>query len=874
MRVGGLARRYCDDLIASSVIEPITRLSTLRAEIVKTCDLLSDTLYRDAGTLALSDARRKTLLAARRASFKKEPLAENDWLRFESALESESLEHFRAWHRLSREVEQCLIDGEALLAAEIASKRDYLKRVAAIPEFRAGLLLSSPAFDEALTAYAAEASDGQLGKKLRRTERSLLLYLARTCYKTTPFSTLSLVCCATFHADGEFSLFPNLDGMTPLQFTRPNLGIAARISDSLKRQINQLSNCRVSLKQGWTKSGDRIRYLRRSVIAVSRSGPLHSSVTEREFRIAESNLLCLVTTYCKDHPQARLGELRAYLARETLLNGQELDAFLQLLVDIDLLTMTGLRPSLFGPFWTDFVNGLENQVWDGETADVSAVRAIELMAASYPGAALDQRRAILRQIDSLANQVLRERTDGASVPQPLLYEDSTLAGKDLKLGGENWSFHLADLQSLQRILPLFDPQTVSALAMRESFVRTYGRGGICTDFLSFAELFAEIYYRPFQEAQREAAEGSARARTPNPFQLQAVDLLDDTREELWNEIEAARDAGQGRTLLIPDVLFDRLSARLPKAVLLSHSFFCQLACSSTERLLVVNQIHTGLGSMYSRFCHMFEKGDVVLADVLRTTIASLTPPNAVFAELQGSQENNLNLHPLLSNAELVCPGEASVAPPTQRIELLDLVIRHNPGTDELHLMWPNDGKRVIPLYLGFLHPMVLPELHRILLHFSPVSSLRRPVWCQPAVEGSDQISFSPRICYRSLVLQRAQWRIPLAAVPVRLPAQTDFERLAGLLAWLNHSKLPDHFFVSYSLRNSDSLDAGEIAQKPVFIDMKSAFGLFLFERILQEANGVMTVVELLPSRDHTWVTRDSEQYVSEFVFEINLRRPQ
>ena len=65
------------------------------------------------------------------------------------------------------------------------------------------------------------------------------------------------------------------------------------------------------------------------------------------------------------------------------------------------------------------------------------------------------------------------------------------------------------------------------------------------------------------------------------------------------------------------------------------------------------------------------------------------------------------------------------------------------------------GVEVIPVYLGFLVPLALPEMQRLLMNFSYTSMARIDLW-----SGVDQplrdkpVGGHPRVRYRDLVLTR------------------------------------------------------------------------------------------------------------------------
>src|SRR5262249_54087996 len=102
----------------------------------------------------------------------------------------------------------------------------------------------------------------------------------------------------------------------------------------------------------------------------------------------------------------------------------------------------------------------------------------------------------------------------------------------------------------------------------------------------------------------------------------------------------------------------------------AQTFFVQLSVdASNNPLLVVNRVYTGLGLMFSRFISSFRNEEATqLTEQLRAYLRSQQPTGAIFAELRGGYEsNNLNLHPLLTEYELVMPGDVCHHSRTQQI---------------------------------------------------------------------------------------------------------------------------------------------------------------------------------------------------------------
>jgi len=282
--------------------------------------------------------------------------------------------------------------------------------------------------------------------------------------------------------------------------------------------------------------------------------------------------------------------------------------------------------------------------------------------------------------------------------------------------------------------------------------------------------------------------------------------------------------------------------------------------------------------MMSRFVHLFEAaGDTSFYKGLAGTLAAIEPPGAVFAEILGGHDNNLNLHPSLTRYELVMPGEQSARRPEDRIPVDDLYLEHDASRDVLRLFSKRLGKEVIPVYLGFLVPIFLPELQQVLCNFSsPGFSLSVSLWS--GVKGSggvDAIEFFPRIRLDRVVLERAAWHVPAEMVPHREDARGDADWFLQVARWRRQQGLPQHVFVrpGHALKNQNEADADggatRLMRKPMYVDFDNYFTLSLLDRLSTAFRGELIFTEMLPTAEQVWVRGNGAGYVSELLLELN-----
>jgi hypothetical protein len=777
----------------------------------------------------------------------------------------------RQWVQVLDDFNQSKKAGEQTLQTELEEKRKQLRTIAAIPEFRKGLLLSSPVFERSLEAYSA-SSPHQLDRKLRRTERTLLSYLLRTCYKTSPFGTLTPVCFARLTEDAEDTGMLELHHAEFQSFVRPNFGILDRISTAITRLGIQAPSLRVGIKDGWMEEHDKIKYRRRTVRPVIQMGVMHSFVSEYMFALPKTLSLQVVLKLFESSPHLSVHSIQQELVGTAHMTEPDAGEFISLLLNVDFLVVDGLQYSWFDPgLWQSYSDSLVKSEVPAMQAAGKSLQKIGIRAQRYAAADLSERRMILRDTKEDTENALASLGSQDPIPQPLLYEDSTLKTAPLRINQKRWQRHLEDLAGVQRLLPIFDSLLVSKFVMKALFKKHYGQGGICTDLVSFADTFTEVWYKPFCKTIEDSAlsqTAGAPPSIPNPFKLPEIARIERVLRDLRS---ASSNSVNCYDLAIPSELpsFEGLG---------SHSFYCQAAEIEGERVLVLNQVYSGLASMFSRFTHMFAEGSTgSLADALRSTLNGLQPPGTLFAEIQGGQRNNANLHPLLTPAEIILVGERPTPGSEEQITLSDLVIKHDPQTNSLALFCKRLKKEIVPLYLGSLLPQMLPELHQVLLHFSCVSFIRPKFWPVPALPPQlNTPLFQPRVRYRSIVIERAKWIVSRDQVPRREKAEPDFDYLVRMAEWRQSIGLPSQMYITLLpgspsrgvTRDKGDHSQGVLANKPLYIDFDNMLCVLLLEKVVDDFSGNVVFTEALPSREQLWMRCNGAPHVAEFVFEI------
>jgi hypothetical protein len=807
--------------------------------------------------------------------------------------------------------------GQQVLERELESRRARLKSVLQDPGFRNGLLLASPTLESSLDNYL-KASNRKLNRRSRLVERAVLLYLLRTVCKTSPFSTLGTVTTGTLEASRSLpraAATGLIADMGKRSFVRLNVNILSRLSFFLLASEDVLKDLPVQLKDGWELQGRRVRFLRRILHINTKEGPWAlDTVEESIFHLPLSPTLVRVLERLGG---GRVLKLEA-LAGEIVLDGQDTEAgqksreFLIHLLQLDLLTVPGLQLNLYQPdLLSRYCERLLTFGNPTATRVAEHLQHVDSLLTLYPSASHDERR---QAIAAIREQVVAAYVAlGASeteLPRTLIYEDATVAPNQLTLGSSDWKSKLEALADIQRLLPIFDSNVNSQLVMKAYFKMIYGQGERCDDVLAFTELFSQEYNEQYQKYQRTLLRGFPVDREGNPeptlnhFKVPEISRLDELRQAVADEVSRAyaETPPEGREVTLSTEALRAIADRIPPNIgrVLSHALFTQLAQTDAGSRLVLNKTYGGLTQMFSRFLYPLEGDDQsVLADSLRATLEQIQPPGAIFAELQGGYDSNLNLHPPVTRYEIICPGDQSVRAEHDRITLDDLYIAHDSTTDSLRLYSRRLDREIIPLYLGFLLPISLPQLRRVLINFSHYSVSMMSLWrgARGLPKAGRTMAFYPRIQYGEITLQRAMWRLPSDYVPTRGPDESDSNYFLRISKWRQQNGLPGQVFVSPDTDTSTDSDSEEIVEttpalaaeqadaqevkaeqetrydqlisKPMYVDFENYFSVLLLERLATRSARRLVITEMLPNHEQLWFKDSGQRYVTEFIFELH-----
>lgn len=891
LRVGGLPIDALDALQFSRTVERIEQILSCEKALAEQKDALIDALYAEVSIHKENRDLRRKLINLKRDIFNQKVPDELDELRnLAGLLSAPTSELLLAWLDVWEHHQALFADAPRIFTQEMDRKRTALKAMIDTPDFRRGIALASPVLAREVDAYL-KASNQHLKRNARTVERSLTEYLLRTTCKTSPFSTFTAVAVGSFVSPAEANA-PDItyqaDSMEQHSTTSLNVAVLYKLSDALLHSTIVREQLFVRLTPGWQIQDGYIRYARRIGLDTGEdNGPLALRSVHEDMLYLPLGRLLAALLAALDHGQTlRLKELSEILCAipEYANADEEIDHYLDRLLQLGLLVVPDLQLDLqHEHLLASYCQGLRQLKLAETDAIAENLQQIETLVEAYATAAHTQRQILMNEVEQLVSNcfALLGNTEVA-VPSTLIYEDTILTPTQLVANKSAWQNLLSQMGELQPILPVFDLNLEKKIVTQGYFRARYGEGHRHDDFLAFIDDFRQNFFEQYRQGSRASFGQGSRANHFHQAELERLHQVQQAVTDYMCQLTARQT--QNTEVVLDEDFIQTLLPYVPEYMptLASSAFFAQFVREGGEPLVVINHIYSGFTQQFSRFAHLFreENGEQVLP-LLKANLQRITPPGAVFAELKGGYDaTNLNIHLPVTAYELVCPGEKSSRPPDEQIPLEDLVIVDD---GYLHLYSKRLEKEVIPLYLGFLLPMMLPEIHQVILAFSHASLCALDLWKGVKAREDDRPIFYPRLCYKNLVLQRAHWELPATLLPQRESGQDDFTFFVRLNRWRKAQGLPRRLFVSpeqifgeakaqsQSEQPAKENDASQQMRdyKPFYLDFENFFTVTLLESLARTSTQTLVFTEMLPEQSQLWLKQQQHAYVSEFVLEIN-----
>ena len=812
--------------------------------------------------------RSRAAINVKRALFNLRPLKAAQVQELQGLVDAETLAALRQF-----DTELCLLAGHDARVAEayaheIATTSQHIAALWQLPRLQDAISYVNP---ELYADFEALAAGKQMAPKARRKlEDTFVQYLTRCASKTSPLSTFTVLHVGRWDerrvGDWALDYNPALDRRVQLkgalmrQILAPLLGNYALASKLFALVLNpslvfEGGRARFrTITEGNTSSGKSFG-TGEAVAEINSNAAiacLHHVFAQRHFEpIFERDL---VTAMCSLAPKLQPEVVRQLLGK---------------LYDLRMLLPDAQPWEQADPLaWTAQL--LADVPGEGGAEARSHVDALRLSLDEFRHAVPARRAAIVvgvgQQVAALRSAL--QAPAHAALAHTAFFENCYLERLDGGLSPQLLAPFADDLNLLLALAPVVSFTQQARCDMADYFLAEFGADGVCDQALDFIRRFDQVY-----------ALGSL-THAPDPLrraaQTQVSEVFAQVRQryvDLITPLLLQRD----------DVQLDRdalrtLAAELPEPVRLrggSQSYVGQIAQREGRPMLVVNQVFGGRGALMSRFMEVLPPHE--LQEVRDYLLNS--SEGALYAELPGVFGFNANHHPRMADHELVVPPFAPNWEDSHKFEIDKLRLVYDPREHMVRFK-TDDGRDIDVWYQGFLMPMLLPRVQRVLAlaYTEGINNFTIAPMMKHGLLHGEQVTYVPRVSLGDLVLARRTWIVPVAHQPdASLSSEAFF---VAVQAWRRQVGLPDAMFVrgmpmpaAGATPNSalsykwDEIDFKDL--KPFYVRFGSPRLVRLLQRTLKRNSFSIVATEVLPALDDQHVALQGQPHVAELQFELS-----
>jgi hypothetical protein len=760
--------------------------------------------------------------------------------------------------------ELTLFKNERALKFEKEQKlqRKLIQEIAQRPELQNGLLLSSPLLYEQLSGFTKKDTD-RFKQKEHRVMFSLLRYLSRMAFKTSPFSSFTYTGLATLGTAEKLNTIHEVGSRLKL-----NNVLFEYLKTILK--WHPLLNEHLLIKLNITAAikDDKICFLSNfnnieSFQQISAKGLQLMAYGYLNKSKAPVSLRKLTLTLNKDIENPNYESIKIYLIKlveagmlelSLEFSGMEEEWDHKLLLFLD--SLKGAEPSVI-PIIALFEN-------------------LQKYRDEYRSAGSFERYKILQEAEKQLNNVFAELQQEAGLPfytsasdkkiayespetktfsinnfmpyyfsaKHIFYEDCFTA-ENIELPKQQLKDFVNKTDELiNHLLPL-DVMRKERNKMRDFFLQHYEEN----ESIDLTTFYKDYYfYVKKPEKENES--------------LQNANFLalKDWKDAVLVKLSQIEGSDENLIKLGHDFFAD-----LPNDPDLSKNstagMFVQFSGSESSFSGVINALLPGMGKLSGRFLSLF---DQKITESFVQYNENLYP-DKIKVELNDASIFNANIHPPLLAHELELPGGNNIYPSAQQFNVHDLKVSYDNEKGTLRLYKEDSELYSYDLSLESFYNR--SNLYQLLAHFNPDAR----VSLQPFIQLVDQfyqdqhavptpdLFVLPRIIYaENVVIRRKTWRAKTAIIPQQDQFETDFEYFIRLNNWLINNDIPKEVFLflrkrAYQVKSDDKREGLHDDYKPQYISFDNPLLISLFKKLLLRAGNYITLEEVFPKPDQNKV---------------------
>lgn len=747
-------------------------------------------------------------------------------------------------------------------------QRKQVQQMAQRPELQNGLLLSSPLLYEQLSSFIKKDTD-RFKQKEHRVMFSLLRYLSRMAFKTSPFSSFTYTGLVSLGNTGKLNTTHEVGSRLKL-----NNSIFEYLRSILKRHPLLNEHLCIKLNITATIKEDKICFLS------------NFNNIEAFQQINAKGLQIMVYQYLNKHQEpASLKQLIFALHQD--LEGPDYESIKTYLIK---LVESGML-ELILPF-----SGMDEE-WDRKLliflASLKKVEPsvlpimllfenLQTYRDEYPSAGSVVRHKMLQEAEKQLNEVFSELQQEAGLPfytstsdqkitqespetkifsdlkfmpyyfsgRHIFYEDCFTTEKSALPEQQVKDFVNKTNELINHLLPL-DVMQKERNKMCDFFLQHYENDD-SVDLITFYKDYYFYVKKPEKENESHKNTDFLALKNWKEAVLLKLSQLKDYDENLIH-LDNSFFTG------IPN------GTDLPKNA--TAGMFVQFSDNESSFAGMINALLPGMGKVSGRFLSLFDR------EVTENFVQHNEKlyPDKIKVELNDASTFNANIHPPLLAHELELPGGNNIYPSDKQFNIRDLRITYDDEKGTLKLYNGNSEFYSYDLSLESFYNR--SNLYQLLAHFNPDAR----VSLQPFIQLVDQfyqeqhpvptpdLFVLPRIVYaENVVIRRKTWRIKTAIIPQQDQFEADFDYLIRLNNWLIINEIPPEVFLflrkrAYQNQSDHKREGLHDDYKPQYLCFHSPLFLAMFKKLLLRAGNYITLEEVFP--------KPAQNKVSEYLIQ-------
>lgn len=707
------------------------------------------------------------------------------------------------------------------------------------PRFLKGLVLSTPQlFDHAISPLPG------FRRSSKRIQCSLLKYLSRMVYKTSPFSQF------THLANGRLSNEPS-EGIEIL--TGPGKSIYS-VNTILFGLFVEL------LRSHGHLSPHLVLELNSSIYEFEGTYKfiVLRNDSENLVSMAKNGLVHLVIDLLSNNNLNRQ-ELLNHLSPNVDADVEDLNIFLDSLVESGLL----LPIIPINPFETEswvrdlilFLSTLRDRDQISIDDVIQNLHSLQESFQELPTATPSQRFGIVQRaklitdsiIDSLTIETALRDKYKRYVPATRIFYEDCFSELSFKIGLPLLSDKIESMRKFCQLALLVDDTRTKKAHLTSFYLSRIGKNRV-----PFIEFYSVYFDKENNQLYKKELQVKTEAWNQH-IQLRVKEVIE-------NDLRKSSDSV---TIIDVEKVLESLVELDERNEATSLSAYFQHFLDSDDGPgIVVNTLYFGFGKTISRFLHGM---DPALSGQLRSENQMAMTSTMRYVECPDMSYSLLNKHPELLEHEIDFPDGYHNYKKSKRIKLSDIEVGVNPATGQLCMFEKLSSLEIQILDLGMQSSYGRTKLYELLQEFT---GFQKPYFgtlisiIDSIVRGkhnatSSRVVFTPRVRTPSnLVIRRMRWQVPIGMIPLRKNQETDLEYYLRVRGFLKSLLIPLEFFLTLTTKaegdkketNQNNLKKRKADHKPQYINAKSMLFIDLFSSLL-DAKDIQVVhfEEVLPN---------------------------